>query len=1218
MNWEDKFTDSELEFGFKSYINGNIRSVTKRGEHFIVKFGGYDKSTVTVTKTGDDYTAECDCWESRYYGRGCHHIVPSIYAVTKPVAMYHTDNSPVSNITDDIIIDKNEYHYFDIKGILNSVNISEEAKKEAKRLIEAGEIHKQSSKLINYYPSNDASQKYYGIEFIAELNQEGKKFPISITVTKNEFWRAKCFARRCFCEYDIDPYASRNNSRRLCQHIAAGILLLKDFVIEENPGDITDYKAMQLLGRYRRQSRSVSEKNANIFLLPELQNDDGEFRVAFKIGIDKPYKVKNLTELVSKAQNNETLTLGKNNSINFSLCDFNDKSKPLFEFIESKVRDNEQRNERLESRARWGYMSRLSIENITDSVPLDATGLDEFYEICTELTDFDYSRKEYRRVVEKSRMKCATGKPRLKIKLTEITENKQTAGVRLTGSLPELAQGIDGIYFTDGKLFYKSSKEDYMQIKPFIDLANESGSLDFKIGRRSIADFYRNVYPMLSEIADIVDTATANVEKLIPPEPDVVFYLDSIDNVLSCKSEVIYDDKKHSPMESFAKNMFSQIYRDYNKEHDIANTVARFFPDYDSEKGESLCVDPELGYLVYREGVDELLKLGEIQCTDSFSNRKVRKGIGVKVGVSVESDLLNLDISSTDISQDELASIFESYRLKKKYHVLKSGDFIDLQSEDIQLVNQILSTKSQDIKKVLGKKIQFPLYRALYIDKLLESNDEIYGHRDKIFKQIIKDFGTIKDSDLEIPFTLENTLRKYQQYGHKWIRTLTHNNFGGILADEMGLGKTLQVISVLLAEKTDEPKTSLVVCPASLVYNWKEEFIKFAGNLSVEVVASGAKERHAQIKEYSKYDVIITSYDLLKRDIAEYEECKFEYQIIDEAQYIKNPKTAAAKAVKVINARHKMALTGTPIENRLSELWSIFDFIMPGFLFEYEKFRHDFETPITKNKDEETSSRLKKMIEPFILRRQKKNVLKDLPEKIEENRYGVMDDAQQKLYDSQVMKISSIVKNNSDEDFNKSKIKILAEITRARQLCCDPSLLFEDYKGGSAKREACLELIESAIEGEHRILLFSQFTSMLDILANDLKSRGIDYFMLKGDTSKEQRVKLMKQFNEGDVPVFLVSLKAGGTGLNLTGADIVIHYDPWWNLAVQNQATDRAHRIGQTKNVTVYKLIIKNSIEEKIVKLQEIKKDLADEILSGEGASLSSMTKEDLLALLGE
>jgi SNF2 family DNA or RNA helicase len=501
---------------------------------------------------------------------------------------------------------------------------------------------------------------------------------------------------------------------------------------------------------------------------------------------------------------------------------------------------------------------------------------------------------------------------------------------------------------------------------------------------------------------------------------------------------------------------------------------------------------------------------------------------------------------------------------------------------------------------------------------MLEQMDHFYTSRDQRFRKMIKEFKTVSDSDFEVPVSLEKILRPYQAYGFKWLRTLAEYGFGGILADDMGLGKTLQMIAVLLlAKEKGEADPSLVVCPASLVYNWEEELARFAPSLKTLVIAGNKAERELRLKRSVEYDVLITSYDLLKRDILQYSDLRFNYMVIDEAQFVKTQTTAAAKSVRLVQARRRFALTGTPIENRLSELWSIFDFLMPGYLYNYEVFKRQFETPIARSQDQEISSRLQKMISPFVLRRLKGDVLKELPDKLEEVRYVRFEGEQQRLYDAQATKIRAMLEKTSDEDVKRNKIQILAQLTRIRQICCDPSLIFEDYQAASAKREACLDLIRSAMDGGHRILLFSQFTSMLALLEKDLTDAGIEWYTITGATPKQERVDLVRRFNEGDIPVFLISLKVGGTGLNLTGADTVIHYDPWWNVAAQNQATDRAHRIGQIHTVCVYKLIGKDTVEEKILKLQQDKQDLADEILSGEGRSISAMSREELMALLG-
>ena len=350
--------------------------------------------------------------------------------------------------------------------------------------------------------------------------------------------------------------------------------------------------------------------------------------------------------------------------------------------------------------------------------------------------------------------------------------------------------------------------------------------------------------------------------------------------------------------------------------------------------------------------------------------------------------------------------------------------------------------------------------------------------------------------------------------------------------------------------------------------------------------------------------------------MAEYEEITFANEIIDEAQFIKNQNTQASKGVRLINSHFRMALTGTPIENRLSELWSIFDYLMPGFLYRYTRFRGEYESPILNNHDQEVMEKLRRMVHPFVLRRLKKDVLKDLPDKLEETVTVEMEGEQRRLYDAYAERLRLSLDKQSDEEFHQGKIEILAELTRLRQICCGPEVFLEKYKGGNAKMEACIELLHQAIDGGHKVLLFSQFTRVLDELCGRLGKEDISYHRIDGSTRKEDRMNMVEAFAYDDVPVFCISLKAGGTGLNLTAADIVIHYDPWWNVAAQNQATDRTHRIGQENTVVVYQLIAENTIEQQIVKLQQTKAKLAEDVLSGEGIANILIDKEALLGLL--
>ena len=649
-----------------------------------------------------------------------------------------------------------------------------------------------------------------------------------------------------------------------------------------------------------------------------------------------------------------------------------------------------------------------------------------------------------------------------------------------------------------------------------------------------------------------------------------------------------------------------------------------YFNAFDQEKSLLVYSGDEGDIFTFlSQVIPKLQKYGDIYVTDSMKKLRVVPSASFQVGVSVSSGLLEMSMASNQFNKEELAEIFSSYDRKKKYHRLKNGTFITFNEEQKQVMSAISDVMKNYADKKNPDTIKMPLFRALYLDELLAEKESVELKKNREYRKLIGKMRSYENGDYEVPQSLEAVLREYQRDGFYWIKTLKENGFGGILADDMGLGKTLQILAFLLSEKEqgkvgDELRT-LIVAPASLVYNWKKEVERFTPQLSVCVMAGTAHERKELIKnQTSNADVWITSYDLLKRDIELYQDIIFANEIIDEAQYIKNQTTHAAKSVRLVNSSFRMALTGTPMENRLSELWSIFDYLMPGFLYGYTRFRSEIEMPIVSDKDEDAMTRLRAMIHPFILRRLKKDVLKELPEKQEEIVTVALSGEQEKLYQAHSQRLKMFLEDQNDEDFEQNKLQILAELTKLRQLCCGPELLLENYKGENAKLETCIELITQAIAGGHKILLFSQFTSMLDLIGEKLKKAKIDYYRIDGSVKKEARMEMVEQFQnpQNQVSVFCISLKAGGTGLNLTAADIVIHYDPWWNKAAQNQATDRAHRIGQKHAINVYQLIAEETIEQKICELQQVKEDLAEEVLSGEGISSTQFNKDEIMNLL--
>ena len=709
------------------------------------------------------------------------------------------------------------------------------------------------------------------------------------------------------------------------------------------------------------------------------------------------------------------------------------------------------------------------------------------------------------------------------------------------------------------------------------------------------------------------------IEKYTPENLQVKLFLDFDKNdYIIADVRFCYGNYEFNPLDE--KNKPS-VPRDIVKETQSFNIFRKTGFMFDVKNLRFILPDDDKIYNFLTNDITYYMQKFEVLVTDNFKSKEVVKPKIGSLGVKVENDLLTIDLSKIEFDIKELKDIMSKYKLKKKYHRLKNGTFLDLEdNKEIAFFDKLVGGMGLDYKDLEEGEIKLPVNRSLYLNQLLQGIKGTEIIKNQEYKNIINNLNQdMLEDEYDLPKTLNAKLRYYQKTGYNWIRTLDAYHFGGILADDMGLGKTVQILSVILSyiEESNDSKTSIVVSPSSLTLNWLNEAKKFAPNLKVQVIRGTSAERKRLIENIDKYDLIITSYDLLKRDIQYYKEYSFRYAIADEAQYLKNSTTQNAKAIKQIKSMSRFALTGTPIENSLAELWSIFDFIMPGYLFNYKDFKTKYETPIVKDEDEKSLKKLKMLIEPFILRRTKKEVLTELPEKTVTVLNNEMDEEQEKLYLTYLAQakeeLADEIENNG---FEKSQIKILALLTRLRQICCHPKLFIENYKGHSSKLDQCMEIVEDATEAGHKILIFSTYTSMFDLLEKELGARNINYFKLTGSTKVDERIKMVDEFNEtNNAKVFLISLKAGGTGLNLTGADMVIHYDPWWNLSAENQATDRAYRIGQKNNVQVYKLITKNSIEEKIYELQKRKSELAQNMLSTKTTFVNKLSKEDIMKL---
>ena len=1102
------------------------------------------------------------------------------------------------------------YQYFELDKISKSMNIAPSIRKHGENLVKDGnvELIRVSGHFLDKY---EGEPLCYFLFQMKDLKKSHQTITTSLYISKNSVYSSNCNCPRCTSYYYWD-------NGKGCEYKAAALAAALDYLKNHNVIDATDWDGMFVLKGFAKkktaQTISDCKQQENALILePRLVYKDNNMSLSFKIGFDKMFVVKDLTHFAKLVENSDTEVYGSSTNVNHAMQNFNSDSKKWISFIRDCVAEEARLSKTIEQLS-WSNKSRK-----VSSLELYGWRVDRLFELI-ETAGINFENRD---IKKKSIVKGQIKNPKLVMSISPKMEGKIFQGIIATMMFPHMYIGSGRMYFLDAENSILCRVTDkfynHMSLLLSSEEYNEYGYIKMTVGRNMLPDFYYGVIPEIEPFVDVVEKSPELIEEYLLPETRFSFYLDADSGDASCKVVADYGEHKHSCLDLYNRNKEVESYRLTFKEEEILLTIQQYFPIVNMEQDCLTCGgDEELIYEVVTSGVEELAKLGNVYCTTRFKNNRRIKSSAVSVGVSVSGGMLELDLLTQDLTEEELLDLLKHYKKNSKYYRFKSGEFVDLQDSSLQMLIEMMEAMHLSPKEFVKGKMHLPLYRTLYLDKMLEEHSDVYNTRDQQFRTIIKNMKSVKEADFEVPSALDKVMRNYQKTGFRWMRTLEEYGFGGILADDMGLGKTLQTISVLAdAKEKGKTGTSIIVSPASLVYNWGEEFAKFAPNLHVELVAGKQEDRFKIIDGSEKADVLVTSYDLLKRDIDRYEDKEFLYEVIDEAQYIKNQSTAAAKAVKLINSKVKFALTGTPIENRLSELWSIFDYLMPGFLYTYESFKRDYENPIVRYEDEEKMARLQKMVKPFIMRRLKQDVLRDLPEKLEESRIVRFDGEQQKLYDAQVVHMKNELNSSTEEDFKRDKLRILAEITRLRQICCDPHLCYENYNGESAKLDSCIELVENAIEGGHKILLFSQFTSMLAIIEERFSKCGISYFKITGETAKSERINLVKQFNEDDTSVFLISLKAGGVGLNLTGADMVIHYDPWWNVAVQNQATDRAHRIGQTKKVTVFKMIAKGTIEEKILKLQETKKNLADNIINGENVGLGAMSREDIMELLG-
>jgi SNF2 family DNA or RNA helicase len=700
-----------------------------------------------------------------------------------------------------------------------------------------------------------------------------------------------------------------------------------------------------------------------------------------------------------------------------------------------------------------------------------------------------------------------------------------------------------------------------------------------------------------------------NVERL-PLEAEL--YIDYTENQLIARPEFKYGTNSINPLlsesepEEETADASTVLIRDIYKENDILNVLSHYFKKGKIKDGLYVLKNLEnISEFIYDDLV-EISSLVDIYLTSEAQELIYEPGNnpGLSIELNRSSNLLDIKFDLVDIDSNEIPNLVKQLqKSEQRFYKLKSGKILDLNEDRFQ--NFVDKVNKIDLSPdEISKDTSVSLFRGL---PLIEEEEVHIGEE---FREFITELKEPEKLNFQVPGGLQAELRPYQETGFKWLSMLDYYGLGGVLADDMGLGKTIQTITFVLSKiEQNNSDKFLIVSPSSVLYNWEKEFKQFAPAIKTRVISGTVNEREVLINETledEEIDVLITSYPLIQRDITAYRDYKFETIILDESQNVKNDAAKTTKAVKQLNAQNIFALSGTPIENNLNELWSLFSIVLPG-LFPSKKRFNDMPEELIAQK-----------INFFVLRRMKEDVLDDLPPKTETEEFIELSPEQKQLYQTQLSLIRNDVETLIEEDaFEENRMKVLAGMTRLRQICCDPRLIDESYTGNSAKLERLEEYLREALANNKRVVLFSQFTSMLSIIRDILDEYGVDYHYLDGTTPKMERLDLTTRFNEGEKDLFLISLRAGGTGLNLTGGDTVILYDSWWNPAVEDQAADRVHRFGQDKPVQVIRLIMKGTIEEGINELQEQKRELIDSVIRKEDEkAVRSLTKEDILQLL--
>ena len=984
-----------------------------------------------------------------------------------------------------------------------------------------------------------------------------------------------------------------------CKHVVAALLFIADYQQRadalENLGweDQTAYKIIEYFRKreYRKLTPQYFHLALQVTVNEPLKSRQSKAFVGLYAGSSKMYKVSNTKKFIQDYYNHKEIRLGKEFRYIPGECQFEPTSAAVLAYLTEIYEIQETLGKTYYSNL-FNRQELVVSQNMLCKLLRLAEGLH-----C----DIILRDKK----MENMEIMCSN--PKLSM---ELQMEDEVLSLYDMGQEPIISICEDGSILCYQGGIYLPDMEFLANLRPFFTTLFGKKQSELEFRGENMGSFIEKVLPVIKKTMNIQVPEKIKDHYIVEQlQPKLYFDIDRSRQrpVLVARMIFAYGEHEVNPLQDEHKGSYILV-RDREEEEQLLRLM--YDKHFSVRREQFVLMKEDEIFQLMTEGIQDLCRQFEVFYSKEYKANSIKKVGMLSAGIRLNTDinLLEMDVDYGHIPKEELRDFFRSIKLKKKYYRLKSGAFINLMTEDKQIdeLRDLLS-----IGEVTeDNKIAFSQTAVMEVDELLPHTQRIT--RDAGYKQLLADLKNPDKTNWELPNGMEDILRPYQITGYRWLCSLAHYGMGGILADDMGLGKTLQTITYVLAN----PGTrTLIVCPTSLAYNWQDEFSKFAPQIATQIISGTPQERADLMQQSADVPVWITTYPLIRKDVDLYKAQIFDACFIDEAQFIKNPTSLGAKAVKAVQAKHRFALTGTPIENTLSELWSIFDFVMPGFFGRYRQFEECYEKPILRDHDSVQMQKLRRKIRPFVLRRMKKEVLTELPDKIETRRMAEMGAKQRKIYESYLARIQMELAGDEENTPGGNRMQVLAALTRLRQICCHPATFASNYHGGSGKLDLLMEQLPDILEGGHSVIVFSQFTSMLSIIAHELKQRNIPFFYLAGSTSAQERKREVKEFNRGEVKVFLISLKAGGTGLNLTGADTVIHFDPWWNPAVEDQATDRAYRIGQKKKVQVIKYVMKDSIEEKIYELQKRKKQLSDQLIQAGESFVTQLTMEEIKEL---